>query len=105
MCACQALWLDTLMQELGMKGEDPVKLLIDNRSAINLAKHPIAHGRSKHIETRFHFLRDQVTKEKLILEHCRTEVQLADILTKPLKRDRFLELREKLAIVSLSNLN
>lgn len=49
--ACQALWLENLMEEMQLNFEKPVKLLIDNRSAINLAKHPAAHGRSKHIET------------------------------------------------------
>lgn len=83
MSVCQALWLDTLMEELKMKENKEVKLLIDNKSAINLAKHPIAHRRSKHIETRFHFLSDQVNKGRIILEYCKTEVQLADILTKP----------------------
>lgn len=83
MSVCQALWLDTLMEELKMKENKEAKLLIDNKSAINLAKHPIAHRRSKHIETRFHFLSDQVNKGRIILEYCKTEVQLADILTKP----------------------
>lgn len=45
-----------------------MRLLVDNKLAIDLVKHPIAHGRSKHIETQFHFLGDQVTKEKLELE-------------------------------------
>lgn len=105
MCACQALWLDALMRELGMKKEGSVKLLVDNRSAIDLAKHPVAHGRSKHIDTRFHFLRDHVNKGTLVLEHCRTDIQLADILTKPMKRIRFKELREKLNVFPLSSLN
>lgn len=105
MCTCQGLWLDALMKELGMKKDVSVKLLIDNRSAIDLAKHPVAHGRSKHIETRFHFLRDNVNKGTLVLEHCRTEVQLADVLTKPLKRIRFGELRDKLSVFNLSDLN
>lgn len=56
--ACQALWLETLMEEMLLQVPKPMKLLIDNQSAIDLAKHPVAHGRSKHIETRLHFLRD-----------------------------------------------
>ncbi|PNX63129.1 cationic amino acid transporter 1-like protein, partial [Trifolium pratense] len=47
--------------------EDGVELMVDNKSAIILAKNPIAHGRSKHIETKFHFLRDQVTKGRIKL--------------------------------------
>jgi hypothetical protein len=42
--------------------EEGIELMVDNKSAINLAKNPIAHGRRKHIETKFHFLKDQVTK-------------------------------------------
>lgn len=58
MGACQALRLKNLMSQLKIKREEPMKKLIDNKSAISLAKHPVVHGRSKHIETRFHFLRD-----------------------------------------------
>lgn len=54
------------MIELRMKDTSLVKLLVDNKSAINLAKHPIAHDQSKRIETRFHFIRDEVSKERLI---------------------------------------
>jgi hypothetical protein len=69
MVVCQAQWLSLsmLMQELSLKEDEKIRLLMDNKSAIDLAKHLIAHGRSKHIETRFHFLRHQVNKEKLEL--------------------------------------
>ncbi|RDX82265.1 Copia protein, partial [Mucuna pruriens] len=53
-----------------IKREEPMKMLIDNKSVISLAKHFVAHGRSKHIETKFHFLRDQVSKGKLELKYC-----------------------------------
>lgn len=49
----------------------------------------MAHGRSKHIEKKYHFLHDQVNKEELQLEFWKTDLQLADILAKPLKRLRF----------------
>lgn len=105
MAASQALWLEALMEELNLRNCSPMRLLMDNKSAIDLAKHPVAHGRSKHIETKFHFLRDQVSKEKLELEFCRSEDQVADILTKPLKSIKFKELRDKLGVTSLTNLN
>jgi len=50
--ACQAVSLDSLMLELRIKEEEVVIFMIDNKSAINLVKHPIAHGKRKHIETR-----------------------------------------------------
>ncbi|RDX90273.1 Copia protein, partial [Mucuna pruriens] len=87
--ACQVVWLDALLGELQEKNTKKVKLLVDNKSAIDLARHLASHGRSKHIETRFHFLREQVSNEKLQIEHCRTEIQFADIFTKTLKRERF----------------
>ncbi|XP_073225561.1 secreted RxLR effector protein 161-like [Cicer arietinum] len=68
MGVCQALW----MAEMELRNEEVVKMVIDNKSAINLGKHPIVHGRSKHIETRFHFLRDQIVKDKLKLKHRST---------------------------------
>jgi len=57
--ACQAIWLDSLLDELKFEAKKPIKLLIDNKSTINLAKNPVLHGRSKHIKTRFHFLREK----------------------------------------------
>jgi hypothetical protein len=51
--------------------EEGIELMVDNKSAINLAKYPIVHGRRKHIETKFHFLRDQVTKGRIKLSYCK----------------------------------
>jgi hypothetical protein len=59
-----------------------------------MAKNPIAHGRSKHIETKFHFLRDEVTKGKIKPVYCNTEAQVADVLTRPLKIERFKDLKK-----------
>nr|KYP41412.1 Copia protein [Cajanus cajan] len=105
MGACQALCLETLLEELKTGTEEGMLLMVDNKSTINLAKNPVAHGRSKHIETRFHFLRDQISKRKLKLEFCRSESQIADILTKPLKEERFEELRNKLGVKCIGKLN
>ncbi|BAU02475.1 hypothetical protein VIGAN_11201500, partial [Vigna angularis var. angularis] len=84
--------------------EKPIQLKIDNISAINLAKNPVSHGRSKHIEVKFHFLRDMVNKERIALVYCKTEVQLADLFTKPLKVDRFDSLKKSIGVVSLRHL-
>ncbi|KHN31948.1 Copia protein, partial [Glycine soja] len=96
--ACQLVWLESLCLELKCKLQKPQKLLIDNRSAINLAKNPVSHGRSKHIETRFHFIREQVMSGRIELVYCPTQDQLADGFTKALKLDRFEELRRKLGL-------
>lgn len=70
----------------------------DNSSAINLSRNPVLHGRSKHIDVRFHFLRD-LTKEGIVkLVRCSSQAQVADIMTKPLKLESFEKLREKLGM-------
>ncbi|KAK2393902.1 hypothetical protein P8452_15818 [Trifolium repens] len=79
--------------------QKPLKLMIDNKSAISLAKNPISHGRSKHIETRFHFIREQVVNGNIEVLYCPTEVQLADGFTKAVKLDRFEFLRKKLRLI------
>ena len=93
-----------LLEELRMM-ESKMKMFVDNKSAVNLVNHPMCHGRSKHIERRYQFLRDQVNKGKLEIKHCKTKVQLADIFTKPLKKVRFEELKKGIRMRSFKNMN
>ena len=86
MTACQAQWINMLLMKLQLVKDEKTELRIDSKSAIDLAKYPVAHGRSKHIETKFHFLRDQVNNGKLEVKHCKTDEHIADLLTKPLKK-------------------
>ncbi|XP_047174799.1 uncharacterized mitochondrial protein AtMg00810-like [Vigna umbellata] len=95
---CQAAWLSSLMSELKIEVEGKVRLLVDNKSAIELTKHPASHGRRKHIETRFHYIREQVSKGKLEVVYCRSEDQIEDLLTKALKGERFLILRKQIGV-------
>ena len=75
-----------------------VVLRIDNKSAISLSKNPVFHDRSKHIKTRYHFIRECIEEKKAEVEYVRTEEQLADILTKALARVRFQELHDKIGV-------
>ena len=78
---------------------------MDNKSAISLSKNPVCHGRSKHIETKFHFLRDQVSQGRLELVYCPTEDQVVDVFTKALRQSRFEKLRELLGLKSINILD
>ena len=78
---------------------------IDNMSAINLAKNPIAHGRSKHIKMRFHYLQEQVANGKMNLEYYRTENQIANIMTKGVQVEVFRRLRAMMNVDSLDTMN
>jgi hypothetical protein len=73
--------------------------MCDSTSAINIAKNPVLHSRTKHIEVRYHFLRDNVENGNIDLIHVPTEKQVADILTKALDKATFAHLRVDLVVV------
>jgi hypothetical protein len=99
--ACQGIWLSRLLGGLLGIPTPKVKLLVDNKSAIALSKNPVHHDRSKHIDTRYHFIRDCVDRGEVEIEHVGTADQLADILTKALGRIKFVELRQRLGVVDV----
>ena len=100
--ACQGVWLSRLLADLLNKQVTAPMLYIDNKSAIALAKNPVLHDRSKHIDIRFHFLRDCINDGKVAVDYISTGDQLADMLTKPLGRDRLQELRTRSGILQIS---
>ena len=82
--ACQAVWLRRLLGELiGEEAHLPA-LMVDNQPTIALAKNPVLHVRNKHINIKFHFLRDCIDGGQIVIEFVETSRQLADILTKSL---------------------
>jgi hypothetical protein len=74
-------------------------VLCDNQSCIKMTENPMFHDRSKHIEIRYHFIRDMVQRGALKLQYISTDEQVADVLTKPLSRVKFEHFRDKLGIV------
>ena len=96
--ACEALWLRRLLQDLQDKQEDATTLFCDNMSAIAMSKNPVFHARSKHIELKYHFIRELVENEDINLEFCKTGEQLADVFTKPLPAEKFIFFRDMLGV-------
>ena len=78
----------------------PIKMFVDNKFVIDLAKNPISHERSKHIETKFHFLKEQVNKSVIKVVYCPTESRVIDVMTKAAKIERFEKLRKALSVVA-----
>jgi hypothetical protein len=74
-------------------------ILCDNQSCIKMTENPVFQDGSKHIEIRYHFIRDMVQRGVLKLQYISTDEQIADALTKPLSRVKFEHFRDKLGIV------
>ena len=98
MAACQAVWLRWLLGELIGEQAYPPALMVDNQATIALAKNPVLHDRSKHIDIKFHFLRDCIDGGQIVIEFVETGRQLANILTKSLGLLRFIELRKMIGM-------
>jgi hypothetical protein len=81
-----------------MPQEDATETFLDNKSTLALAKNPVFHGRSKHIDTRYHFITESIVKKEIQLKFVKTHYQVADIFTKPLKNDIFSKLRALLGV-------
>lgn len=84
-CSCQAIWLRKMLEFLSNQQQDSTTIYCDNVSAIRLSRNPVMHGRSKHIDVRYHFLRDLCKDGVIELQFCKSEDQVADLMTKPLK--------------------
>jgi hypothetical protein len=99
--ACQGVWLSRLLADLlNMKVIAPL-LYIDNKSTLALAKNPVLHDYSKHIDIRFHFIQDCINNGVLVADFIRTGDQLANLFTKPLPRARLQELRVRSGVFSI----
>ena len=95
----EMIWMQALLQELCVSIPAIPLLWYDNISAYHMAKNPVFHARTKHIEIDLHFIRDQVTRGKLQLQFIPTVEQPADLLTKNLTSSKFLSLKTQLCII------
>ena len=88
----EAIWLRRLLADVGKPLEEPIVVNEDNQGAIAMAKNPVGHARTKHIDIRYHFVREGVQDGAIILKYVATGEMIADILTKPLPKCIFQKL-------------
>ncbi|KAF2347047.1 hypothetical protein FHG87_022197 [Trinorchestia longiramus] len=94
------LGIELLLIDLELKTGGPMVVNEDNQSAICLAQILKYHGRSKHIDIKFHYVRDLVRNKEIDLVCCPSNDMLVDIFTKGLSAEKFSRLRRKLSVVS-----
>jgi hypothetical protein len=93
----EAIWEAKFLEEIGIKVDTPT-LMQDNQGTIALAKNPIGHARTKHIDIRHYFMKSSVQDGRVKLEYCETKNMLADIMTKFLTKQSHTVLRESAGI-------
>ncbi|GJR47728.1 retrovirus-related pol polyprotein from transposon TNT 1-94 [Tanacetum coccineum] len=100
-CCAQVLWLRTQLTDYGFHF-DKIPMYCDSKAAIAISCNPVQHSRTKHIDVRYHFIKEQVEKGIVELFFVRTEYQLADLFTKALSEDRFKYLVRRLGMRCLT---
>lgn len=99
--ACQRVWIKRVLKKLGVEDEERVVIMCNKISTIQLSRNLVFHGKSKHIDVRFHFLRDLVNNINIELMYCSTQYQIVDVMTKPLKLEQFERFQSMLGVTEM----
>lgn len=99
--AAELTWVNFLLRDIRIPQPCPAHVQCDNLSAVHLSANPVFHGRSKHFEVDYHYIRERVALGLVEVNHIPATMQLADIFTKSLPRRSFEFLRSKLGVGDL----
>ncbi|GJX81105.1 retrovirus-related pol polyprotein from transposon TNT 1-94 [Tanacetum coccineum] len=99
-CCAQVLWIKSQLADYDVL-YDKVPIFCDNTSAISISNNLVLHSRTKHIDIGYHFIRDHILKGEIELHFVPTDLQLADIFTKPLAEPSFTRLVAELGMLNI----
>ena len=89
----EAVWMQHPQNDLNEASVKSALIYENNQSTISMAKNPQYYGRAKHIDIKFHYIREQVEKKPFQLEYCESKNMVADMLMKALLSSQFVKLR------------
>ena len=89
--------------DMNKNSVDPMTIFEDNQSTIAMTKNPQHHGKVKHIDIKFHYIREMVTMNKIELKYCKSDEMIADILRKGIGKIRFAKLRSMIGLRNISD--
>jgi hypothetical protein len=87
------------LTDIQVEYNEPIPIYRYNTSAINISKNPVIHSKTKHILMKYHFLQEQVAEKNIRVEYVGTKEQVVDIFTKPLPREAFEYLHQRLRVI------
>ena len=99
----EATWIRQLLQDLHQQQIDPTVTQEDNQAAIVFTQNPQSHAKMKHIDIRYHFVREKVQDNTVQLHYCPTSDMVADVLTKGLSSEKFSRLRQLSGVRDMSD--
>ncbi len=96
-------WLRSLRKEIGLEKVEPTPLMCDNSSAIMMVHNPVFHNRTKHIDIKYHYVRQQYKAKNVELLHIPSKDELADMLTKPLRSQELHQNRLRVGVIQVTH--
>lgn len=98
---CEGIWLKRMLDEIRIPTNYTMRILCDNKAAISIAKNPVHHDRTKHVEIDRHFIKEKIDQEIIRVDHIPSCKQTADIMTKALPRNIYENIRSNLGMIDI----
>ena len=99
-CCTQVLLMKQTLTNIQVEYDEPMPISFDNKSSISVSMNPMMHSNTKHIPIKYHFLWEQIVEKNIRVEYVGTKEQVEDIFRKPLPRESFEYLHQRLGVIS-----